>query len=602
MEKCIDISKHQTAFDAAKCKAAGITTVICRLAYSSYEDVKAGVYMPAVKSAGMKLGGYGFGTWHYKSVCGSNLEKARTVMRNEVNAWIAIARKYGINSWLGIDQELEREQTMGLSIGDNTTLLIEAAKMIADAGFSPCLYTGVNWAMNQIRVDNFNYPMWIAYYKWYRTQKDFDNVSETFPTSGTYGRWMDSHRDKICAWQFSSEGYADKYGCTHGNNGLDKNWLYSQPSAQNAPSSTPVSQPTKQVFDEYCLFPMSTLRVTQGLGFAVDGVPANTYSHLYQTAYDIAGEDTGRSPVYAPFSCKVMRIYNGSTTASKCNFTWYANTKRVKCMNEKVYAPGDLFFMTAHCNDDMLQKYGIKVGAAFKQGQICGYEGTAGGVGAHCHITFGEGPWDGKGWHEIKNRRGMYEINNPLMMHKICWLRLECKVLDGGGYTWVRISKTIKLDNVEGNDGAGNTTLPDSINTGSSSTIAYFPAYSGTSGSINAALSAIGVDNSYSYREKIAAVNGITGYRGTPAQNTQMVNLLKKGKLIKPTGSDGNYFPAYTGNATSIAPALKQMGIDNSYTYRSKVAAANSFVGYKGTAAQNTQMLNLLKQGKLMKP
>lgn len=597
MEKCIDISKHQTAFNAAVCKAAGITTVICRMAYGTSEDSKAAAYMPAVKSAGMRLGGYGFGTWHYKSVCGGDLNKARAVMRSEVTAWISIAKKYNIDSWFGIDQELEKNQAMGLSIGDNTTLLIEAAKMIADAGFVPCLYTGVNWAMNQINVDKLGIPMWIAYYKWYRTQKDFTNVTETFPTSGVYGRWMDAHRDKICAWQFSSEGYADKYGCVHGSNGLDKNWLYSQPTKQNAASNTPSIQPVKQEFDEYCLFPMKTLRVTQGLGFAVDGVPANTYSHLYQTAYDIAGENTGRSPVYAPFSCKVMRIYNGSTTASRCNFTFYTNTKRVKCMNEKVYAPGGLFFMTAHCNDDMLVKYGIKVGATFAQGKICGYEGTAGGVGAHCHITFGEGPWDGKGWHEITKRKGMYEINNPLMMHKICWLRQSCTVLDGGGYTWVRVSKTITLPNTE-EDGGAAPVAPVAPSVSGN----YFPVYKGSSGSINAALNAISVNNSYAYREKIAAANGIAGYRGTPAQNTQMVNLLKAGKLIRPDSAASKYFPAYTGSAASIAPALKQMGVDNSYAYRCKIAAANSFTGYRGTAAQNTQMLNLLKQGKLIKP
>ena len=597
MEKCIDISKHQTAFNSAVCKAAGITTVICRMAYGTSEDSKAAAYMPAVKSAGMHLGGYGFGTWHYKSVCSGNLVKARSVMQHEVNSWISIAKKYGVDSWVGIDQELEGGQTMGLSIGDNTTLIIEAAKMISDAGLSPCLYTGANWAMNQVHVDKIGIPMWIAYYKWYGTPKKFETVTETFPTSGTYGRWMDSHRDNICAWQFSSEGYADEYGCKHGSNGLDKNWLYRQPSTNSVAPSKPAEHPVTQKFDEYCLFPMSTLRVTQGLGFAVDGVPANTYSHLYQTAYDIAGENTGRSPVYAPFSCKVMRIYNGSTTASRCNFTFYTNTKRVKCMNEKVYAPGGLFFMTAHCNDDMLVRYGIKVGATFAQGKICGYEGTAGGVGAHCHITFGEGPWDGKGWHEIAKRRGMYEINNPLMMHKICWLRHECTVLDGGGYTWVRISKTITLPNSE--EKPGGTAMPaPAPNTGAN----YFPVYTGTSGSINTSLNAIGVDNSYAYREKIAAANNISNYRGTPAQNTQMVNLLKHGKLIRPNGTANNYFPAYRGSATSVAPALKQMGVDNSYAYRCKIAAANSFIGYRGTAAQNTQMLNLLKQGKLIKP
>lgn len=33
--------------------------------------------------------------------------------------------------------------------------------------------------------------------------------------------------------------------------------------------------------------------------------------------------------------------------------------------------------------------------------------------------------------------------------------------------------------------------------------------------------------------DKIAAANGITNYAYTAAQNTKMVNLLKKGKLIK---------------------------------------------------------------------
>lgn len=210
-------------------------------------------------------------------------------------------------------------------------------------------------------------------------------------------------------------------------------------------------------------------------------------------------------------------------------------------------------------------------------------------------MTFGEGPWDGKGWHEISNRRGSFEINNPLPLHKICWMRLECKVLDTGGYTWVRISKTIKLPNSEGgnsNNNAGSTN--------NSNSTAYFPAYTGTSNSIITALNAIGVNSSYSYREKIAQANGITGYRGTAQQNLNMVALLKKGLLVKP--GSAVYFPAYTGNSGSIAAALNSLGIDSSYSYREKIAAKNGITGYKGTPAQNIQMLNLLKQGKLLKP
>ena len=62
----------------------------------------------------------------------------------------------------------------------------------------------------------------------------------------------------------------------------------------------------------------------------------------------------------------------------------------------------------------------------------------------------------------------------------------------------------------------------------------YFPKYSGTTGSIVDALKAVGANSSYSYRVKIAKANGITAYIGSAAQNTQMVKLLKQGKLVKP--------------------------------------------------------------------
>lgn len=49
----------------------------------------------------------------------------------------------------------------------------------------------------------------------------------------------------------------------------------------------------------------------------------------------------------------------------------------------------------------------------------------------------------------------------------------------------------------------------------------------------------------------------------------------------------------------SIVEALNQIGIDSSYNNRKRLAKINGISNYKGTAAQNTQMLNLLKQGKL---
>lgn len=62
----------------------------------------------------------------------------------------------------------------------------------------------------------------------------------------------------------------------------------------------------------------------------------------------------------------------------------------------------------------------------------------------------------------------------------------------------------------------------------------YFAKYTGKTGSIVDALTAIGENSTYGYRARIAEVNGIVGYMGSAAHNTKMVNLLKAGKLIKP--------------------------------------------------------------------
>lgn len=63
--------------------------------------------------------------------------------------------------------------------------------------------------------------------------------------------------------------------------------------------------------------------------------------------------------------------------------------------------------------------------------------------------------------------------------------------------------------------------------------VKYYAKYTGKSVSIVDALNAIGADSSFNNRRAIAKANGITGYIGTAAQNTKMLNLLKAGKLIK---------------------------------------------------------------------
>lgn len=65
------------------------------------------------------------------------------------------------------------------------------------------------------------------------------------------------------------------------------------------------------------------------------------------------------------------------------------------------------------------------------------------------------------------------------------------------------------------------------------------------------------------------------------------------------------YYPACAPNHTSIIAALKEIGVDSSKTTRAKIAVKNGVVQdaseYKGTYAQNVQLLKTLKEGKLIK-
>ena len=148
-----------------------------------------------------------------------------------------------------------------------------------------------------------------------------------------------------------------------------------------------------------------------------------------------------------------------------------------------------------------------------------------------------------------------------------------------------------------------------------SSTDKYLPRYYGSSGSISTALKNIGVDNSYSYRSRIAAKNNITGYKGTAAQNSLMLKYLKAGTLLNPDyqapestsstnqNSNSMYYPRYTGKSSSLVDALRSLKINSSYSFRCKIAKCNGIENYRGTSEQNKYLLNdLLKNGLLKNP
>jgi hypothetical protein len=75
--------------------------------------------------------------------------------------------------------------------------------------------------------------------------------------------------------------------------------------------------------------------------------------------------------------------------------------------------------------------------------------------------------------------------------------------------------------------------------------------------------------------------------------------------VLRPRDYDtvkSEYFQKCNSEETSLVDALRSIGAKSDFAYRKVIASENNISGYIGTAKQNTAMLKLLKDGKLIKP
>lgn len=243
MKKALDISRHQTAYNAAVTKARGINTVLCRAAYAASKDSTFDAYAKKTLDAGMNLGAYGFATWHYTTVNGGNVDAARVAMQSQTNYWAQLARAAGVNSWFGIDLELEQGKSCGLNKDALTALANEAADILKAAGLHPVIYASVSWFLERMDVSALKYPLWVARYYWHPNDPDFSGANNgVMPGTGAYTQAVQSWGDRVVMWQFGSVGYASTYGITHGSNSVDRDWLYSEPAETAAPDNSAASR------------------------------------------------------------------------------------------------------------------------------------------------------------------------------------------------------------------------------------------------------------------------------------------------------------------------------------------------------------------------
>lgn len=113
-------------------------------------------------------------------------------------------------------------------------------------------------------------------------------------------------------------------------------------------------------------------------------------------------------------------------------------------------------------------------------------------------------------------------------------------------------------------------------------------------------LNSIGKASDFASRKAYAAQYGISGYSGTAAQNTKLLQLMRGG-----TPASSQCYPAYTGNSYGIDTVLAAVGVPatfrGSWKNRRTLAEKNGIRNYTGTADQNIRLITLARQGKLVR-
>ena len=117
--------------------------------------------------------------------------------------------------------------------------------------------------------------------------------------------------------------------------------------------------------------------------------------------------------------------------------------------------------------------------------------------------------------------------------------------------------------------------------------------FSSSNGVVKGASNSLDVDYAYKDYPTIIKKAGLNGYNKETAESTVPEKPIPD--------TDIKYYKKYSGKSVSIVNALTYLGIDSSFKNRTKIAKANGIKVYLGTAKQNTQLLNLLKEGKLKK-
>lgn len=169
---------------------------------------------------------------------------------------------------------------------------------------------------------------------------------------------------------------------------------------------------------EYCMIPMSNLKITQGR--------FESPSHQTRNAYDLGGLDSGIENVVTPFTAKVEYV-------SASSLVVLSNVNQVKLPNGIIYNPYTLQASFFHDNSVA----DLTVGQFIPQGTVFYQEGTYGNAtGNHIHIQMAISPYQG-GYPLEEISDDVWDLKGTKAnIEDFYFIDQSTNVIDNGGYTF----------------------------------------------------------------------------------------------------------------------------------------------------------------------
>lgn len=161
-------------------------------------------------------------------------------------------------------------------------------------------------------------------------------------------------------------------------------------------------------------FPMNVINVTQGYG------PKSNH-HKLSYALDLSGQDSGIDEIFAPFDCKITKLYQPKDTEKHANTIWLTST-------QKVLSPNGYYGYITISITHPSEITNMKKGMIYNQGEkICNEGKTGNASGNHIHIEVSKGKTAGWSKKTAPNY-DEYVISNPVKPEEYLFVKEDAKI------------------------------------------------------------------------------------------------------------------------------------------------------------------------------